>query len=157
MSDRLAELRRQRALVEQHLAWLDREIAAETARLSPAEAGAKIAAVVTAAKPAATPSITKPIIPAPAMASVTPAVTPPANPEADRILEEFHVAPATVHEDVRKGCFLYFAAALAIFAAIIALLYFTIPRKEIRRNPAMPSSEENVIATPSSPRSNEKR
>jgi hypothetical protein len=28
MSDRLPELRRQRALVAEHLAWLDREIAA---------------------------------------------------------------------------------------------------------------------------------
>jgi hypothetical protein len=153
MPDRLAELRRQRALMQQHVDWLDREIAAETARLSPAEAGAKIAAVVAAATPSVSPSIAKPIILDPAAPSVTPAIATPANPEAERILDEFRVAPASLHTDVKKGCFLYLAAAFALLAAVITILYFTLPRKEIRRRPL---PEENADAT-SSQRSSEKR
>jgi hypothetical protein len=163
MSDRLAELRRQRALVQQHVEWLDREIAAEAARLSPAEAGAKLAAVVAAATPAvATPAgappLAKPVAPTTRSRPSTPSTDAPeatATPEAERILDEFRVEPTSLHSDVRKGCLLYFAAALALFAAVVALLYFTLPHKELRPRSDPPEQEGN--AADSSQRSNEKR
>ena len=34
--------------------------------------------------------------------------------------------PAAVHQDVRKGCFLYFAGAFVVLGIVIAILYFTI-------------------------------
>jgi hypothetical protein len=159
MSDRLAELRRQRALVQQHVEWLDREIAAETARLNPAQAGAKIAAVVAAAAPAVatTPAVMPSAVAAPIAKTLasnpslhsTPPVNVPevaADPEAERILDEFRTTPGSLHQDVRKGCFLYFAAALALLAAIVALLYFTLPHKEIRPRADGAESEQNGSA-----------
>jgi hypothetical protein len=106
MPDRLAELRRQRALVQEHLAWLDREIAA--------------------AAPPAPPAA--PMPPAPASGAAPAAPPPPAAGAADvdEIVAHYRSAPGAVREDVRKGCLLYFALALAVFAAGVAILYFTI-------------------------------
>jgi hypothetical protein len=116
MADRLEELRRQRALVQQHLEWLDREIAAEAGKTQRAETGAKLAAVVTSpAKLTAPPA--------------APGIAPQANPDAEKILDEYRVAPASLHSDVRKGCFLYFGAALAIFFGVVAILYFALSRR----------------------------
>jgi hypothetical protein len=116
MADRLEELRRQRVLVQQHLEWLDREIAAEAGKSKQAETGAKLAAVVTnPTKPTALPA--------------APGTAPQANPDAEKILDEYRVAPASLHSDVRKGCFLYFAAALAIFFGVVAILYFVLSQR----------------------------
>jgi hypothetical protein len=126
MSDRLAELRRQRELVQQHLAWLDREIAAEAAKQNPAQTAAALAAAVAATTPKISPA---PLAQSAADVSATPPAAAQANPDADRILEEFRVSPSALHHDVKKGCFLYFAAALALFFAIVALLYIALSRR----------------------------
>lgn len=130
MSDRLAELRRQRELMQQHLAWLDREIAAEAAKQYPAETSAKIAAIVTASVPKS--PVATPITP-PARESIAPpagvAASISAAPDADLILEEYRTPPATLHHDVRKGCFLYFAAALVLLVVVVAILYVTLTRR----------------------------
>lgn len=120
MSDRLNELRRQRALVAEQLAWLDREISAA--------AGAPPAAPVAPA-PVTTPAA--PVTPRPEPVS---APTPPAtvDPEvstavaadADSLLDEYRVAPEELKTDVKKGCFLYFFAALALLALVVIGLYF---------------------------------
>jgi hypothetical protein len=116
MADRLEELRRQRALVQQHLEWLDREIAAESGKSTQAQTGAKLAAVVTLSNPA---NVTAP--PGPAESA------PQRNPDAaDKILDEYRVAPESLQSDVRKGCWIYFAAALAIFFGVVAILYFAL-------------------------------
>lgn len=98
MSDRLAELQRQRALVQQHLAWLDREIAAASASAD--------ASAASSSAPAPTPG-------APA-----PTPTPPADPTA--LLEQYRASATDPKTDVRKGCLLYFLAAFAMLGVMIA-------------------------------------
>lgn len=117
MPDRLAELRRQRALVQEHLAWLEREIAATES------AGGKIAAEVRPAIPAS-PLPRPSASPAP----ITPP-SPPSDASIDKLLEQYRSAPGSVKQDVRKGCLLYFALALAVFAASVAVLYFLLGPK----------------------------
>lgn len=102
-ADRLAELRRQRALAQEQLAWLDREIAAQTAGQM-------------ATPPAA--SALPPISPR--------ADTPPTAASADALMEDYRVPPAALHQDVRKGCFVYFALALAVLVAVTLGLYFAL-------------------------------
>lgn len=106
MSDRLAELVRQRALVQEHLAWLNREIAAaaEAARVVP---------------PAENAGAAPPDRPASAV-SVAPAV---AGLDADEIMARYQVSPVTVKNDVRKGCLLYFVAGLGLLAGVVVVLY----------------------------------
>jgi len=135
MSDRLAELRRQRALVQQHLEWLEREIRAEDATANPT-------------RPSATAPLPSPTSRGPAAGMTT---APPARPlrpdthpnedsgitanraeggpDVERILEEYRAPPGALHHDVRTGCLLYFAAAFVLFCAVIALLYFTLSRR----------------------------
>jgi hypothetical protein len=125
MPDRLAELVRQRALVQEHLAWLDREIA--NARQPPSP-GAE-----------APPLVSPPSISASSMPTVGTSVQTSKNPgeaghvaggpetltsDVDTILAQYQVAPTVVKQDVRKGCFLYFAAAFVLLGLGVTLLYF---------------------------------
>lgn len=125
MSDRLQELLRQRALVEEHLAWLDGEIAA-----AGGESADKSEAPLW---PAASPA--KPASPNPAVSALTatpPAVALPSTPAlppevakvADQIIEEYRVEPKALHTDVRKGCLLYFFAALGLVILGAVGFYF---------------------------------
>ena len=123
MSDRVRELLRQRALLQEHLAWLEHEIAAASDKKS------EIA--VAPAAPVAPPSPTA--LPPAATAGVAIAAkvigataTSETAPAADRMLEEYRVPPTTLQSDVRRGCFLYFAAALMLVALGVTVLYFTI-------------------------------
>jgi len=116
MSDRLAELRRQRALLSEHVAWLDREIAAESAKTGGTRPAS--AAPSSETKPPASAtisSISALIAPNPTAAS--------APADADAILNEYRVAPDTLKTDVRKGCLLYFTLALVLLGAAVALLW----------------------------------
>src|SRR3954467_14437991 len=115
MSDRLAELRRQRALQQEHLAWLDREIAAELEKLRTTQPGAAIAAVVAAraTDPAAMVAPVKPSAPVPP-------------PVVDAIIEEYRVPAEDLHTNVKKGCLLYLAAAFALLFVGVVILYFAI-------------------------------
>jgi hypothetical protein len=130
MADRLAELLRQRALLQEHLAWLDAEIAAA----SPLPGATPVARPPTAATPAL----------APAAARILSAATPPAattvNPQSafgtpvpvapvsggagDDILEQYRVSDTSLKTDVRKGCLLYFAAAFALLGLGVAILWY---------------------------------
>jgi hypothetical protein len=106
MSDRPAELRRQRALIAEHLAWLDREIARATPAASPAPDS---------------PAPTTPPLPS------APAPLPPPpelkNLEADAILDRYRTEERSLKDDVRKGCFLYCAAAVVLLALGVAAIY----------------------------------
>ena len=96
--DRLQELRRQRALVQEHLVWLDREIAALSGGVRPA---------VPPAAPAASPA------PAPA-----------GDPETEALIETYRAESISSLASVRRGCFLVFFAALAVFGLAVLALYF---------------------------------
>lgn len=123
MPDHLAELRRQRALIAAHLAWLDREIEAASGKTDPAPAPSGALA-------AQDPALATAIVAA-ALKAQTAAATPehPAvAAAADTILEEYRIPSETLKTDVRKGCFLYFAAALLFVAATAVILYFVLRR-----------------------------
>lgn len=130
MSDRLQDLLRQRALIQEQLAWLDREIAAASA----ADA---------TTTPAPAPQPARAPLPQPgylasqaaAIAAHQAAARDPAtdrgeNPAvaaaADAILEKYRVQPDSLRTDVRQGCFLYFFGALAAVAVIVVGLYYAL-------------------------------
>lgn len=102
MSDRLAELRRQRTLVQQHLAWLDGEIAA--AEKFPAPAAATL--------PAST---------APTRASTAPGI-PPA--DADALLARYAEEERTKPGQVKRGCWIAFLILFAGFWGAVGVWYF---------------------------------
>jgi len=108
MSDRLDELRRQRALAAEEQARLDREIAAASGEPAPAPTPASAAGA-----------------PAPQPVNLAPPVPPQVAAEAERILEQYRVAPDTLKTDVKKGCFLYFFAALALVGLAVVAFYFS--------------------------------
>jgi hypothetical protein len=110
--DRLAELQRQRALIQQHLAWLDREIAAAERR------------------PIAAPSDAPQALPSPAVPSALPAgrdaTTAELEAEAEAVMAEYRLSSTDVQRDVRRGCFIYAAAGFLLFVAVVAGLYFAL-------------------------------
>ncbi|MBL9186417.1 MAG: hypothetical protein JNK23_02970 [Opitutaceae bacterium] len=108
MPDRLDELRRQRALVQEHLAWLEREITATEGKAAPNK-----------------PTVATPL---PAMRAATQA-SAPLDTRVEDVLAHYRKEPATVKQDVRKGCLIYFALALFAVAAVVALFYFTLGPK----------------------------
>ncbi len=114
MSDRLEQLRRQRALVQEQLAWLDREIAGAEVRAGP-EATPTSAATARAADDKAAP--------ASEAASLS---TGTSSGDEEDLIARYGAGPETVKSDVRKGCFIYFAAAVVLLAAVVAALYFTL-------------------------------
>jgi hypothetical protein len=97
MPDRLAQLHRQRALLLEHVAWLEAEIAREN--------------------PSALSPVARPAEPVPA-AAVMP---------SDQTLPDFN--PAGVHQDVKRGCWIYFSAALLLLALGTLALYFVVTRR----------------------------
>jgi len=96
VSDRLEELRRQRALQREHLDWIEREIAA-------LEAAAR-------QEPPAQP----PTIP----------VAPGEDElQAEAILQEYVQPQASIEKRTKLGCLLYFAVALALLALGLAAVH----------------------------------
>ena len=107
MSDRLADLQRQRALAQEQVAWFDREIARETGQAS-----------VPTPVPAAAP-----------VASVLPRPTVAASDEAtaraaQEIIAQYQASPLTAAKDVKKGCYLWFIFALGVLAICTVGVYF---------------------------------
>ena len=102
MSDRLTDLRRQRVAIQQHLEWLDREIAtAQTgasSQLQPAPAA---------------------IQPAPVAAPSASVVTAP-----EAILPDMgQPDPANAARQAKTGCLLYLAVALVVLCATIFIIF----------------------------------
>ena len=128
MSDRLPELLRQRALLLEHLAWLDREIAGITAQSPTTNPPVPPTAPLLPTPPQ--PPSSAPI-PSNQVTSVRPETAPATElqPVSDEILEKYRVAPAALQSDVRRGCFLYFVGAFVLLGIVIVILYFTIGRR----------------------------
>ena len=101
MSDRLKNLQRQRALAQEQLAWIDREIAQETGRApSPSQP------VAASVKPAGGADAVK------------------ASRLADEIMASYQNEAAASPSNVKRGCFLYFALALVLLGLSLVALYF---------------------------------
>jgi hypothetical protein len=96
VSDRLDELRRQRALQRDHLDWIEREIAAleEAAR----------------AQPPAEPPV---VLPAP----------PADEASAEAILREYVQPAASIEKRTQLGCALYLCLVLALMALGVFAVY----------------------------------
>jgi hypothetical protein len=104
VSERLKDLQRQRALAQEQLDWLDREIARETGAAAP---------------PA----------PSPAPAAAAPTTAGPAHSEAEveAMMAQYRSDPEALQTNVKRGCFLYFFVALGLL--LLALLAFYFLRK----------------------------
>ena len=139
MPDRLAEIRRQRALVAEHLAWLDREIAAA----APASA-----APVAPTAPAVVPAPIAPLDPAAILAAATaakPAAQISAAPSIEDDIAEKHLPrrqPDSIQQDVRRGCLLYFAIAALLVIGLCALLVWVSRAYNKSHPPAPPPPQE---------------
>ena len=111
MSDRLADLQRQRALAQEQVAWFDREIARETGQVAP-------------------------VTPAPAVAPVIPRPTAAAADEAaaraaQEIIAQYQDGPSpqSAAKDMKRGCYLAFFLALGAVALIFLTAYFIYTRR----------------------------
>jgi hypothetical protein len=102
--DRLQELRRQRALVQEQLAFLDREIAATSGQ-------------ATSAKPA----VPSPL-PVPA-AHLQPAVSAADGAEVDELIKSLEEESRSNPVEVKRGCIWIFVAAIVLFALCLVAFY----------------------------------
>ena len=102
MPDRLDLLRHQRALVQEQLAWIDREIAELSSR----------------AAPGTTPAPQTP--PAPRPSPVSPAPIAPILAD----FPEYQADAASMQSAARRGCLMYAALAFALLIAATVALYF---------------------------------
>lgn len=107
------------------MAWLDAEIAAEEIR-SPSTS------VPTPNTPAATIVPSSPTTPialsgaANVRLEAAGALAESADAHAEEIMGEYRQPAKDLQHDVRKGCFLYFAAGLLLFFAAVVGLYFAL-------------------------------
>jgi hypothetical protein len=99
VSDRLAELQRQRELLRDHLAWIEREIAAES-------------------------GLSRPEIPNPPPSARPVHREPVAAPEAEAILAEFRQPSLSIANQTKAGCIAYFALAVGLLALLVTGFYF---------------------------------
>ncbi len=128
MSARLQELLRQKALLSEHSAWLDREIAIERARTAQAD-GAEVsppapeAAPAVAATPPAQPEQTAEAAPAqPGISPASPA-PPVATGSTPPVPAEYQTEPKLIRRAVTWGCLFYFMGALALLGLGIVAMY----------------------------------
>jgi len=126
VSDRLAELSRQRALVQEHLAWLDREIAAlkGAAGASELRQSAPLAAAPQAAQAGGAAVPPSPI----ASVTVIPAA-PAADPaDAEAMIQRYGYDPTSGTADVKRGCWIAFGAALVLLGLAVTVAWFLLRR-----------------------------
>ncbi len=116
--DRISELRRQRALIAQHLAWIDAELTT---------AGAAQAGLASASNPASLASLDLSSAP-PAIPSATTAHEPGvamAHARADEIIEKYRATEALDPKATKRGCLVLFGALFALVGAgLLAIYYF---------------------------------
>lgn len=109
VSDRLNELRRQRALVQQHLEWLEAEIAA-------AEPKAHAAAPVRVPSASHAEGASSPI------ESISLRETPSSS-ELDALLAAQKSAPANSAAEVKRGCFVAFGLLFVVLGLAVYGFY----------------------------------
>jgi hypothetical protein len=125
--DRLAELRRQRALVAQHLAWIDAELIAAGAGHTPAPSSP--AASAPSSPPSSDATASEPKEASVGTSSDTPAaeIDPAlalANARADEIIEKYRATEALDPKAARRGCLVLFGAAFALLGALLLAIYY---------------------------------
>lgn len=115
--DRLSKLLQQRALVSQHLSWLDAEIAAVS---SPGAISGPPTTQIEAAPPPPRPAEPIPLEnpPEPAPESLT-----EANSRADEIIERYRATEALNPAETKRSCLLLMAATFLLGTAILLGVY----------------------------------
>jgi len=103
MTDRLQELLRQRALIQEHLAWLDREID---------DANGIPPLPTTGARPTLTSS-----------SATSPRPAANASDEAEKILGQYSIDTHVVRTDTRRGCLMMFFIGFSLFILASAIGY----------------------------------
>ena len=134
-SDRLTHLRRQQTLLREHLAWLDAEVARETAAdnsptaaitAATAAANASAAAAVNVplgeVAPAFPPSL--PAMTAAAGRTESPASTAVAAETPDELLQRFAETERLQPDRARLGCLAAAVLAFLLLGGGVALVYF---------------------------------
>ena len=110
MSDRLDEYRRQRALLKEHLDWLDRQIA-----------GLEGFPEVESRRPVAPPE-TGTGAPPPMLSSG------PSDLDAESILSQYRQPEGTLQSEARRGCLFFFSIGLVLTALAVFVLYLMVRR-----------------------------
>lgn len=133
MEDRLAELKRQRALVAEHLQWIDQEIL--RARGAPLPAAAPAPSATT---PAPAPVSANTGAPSP---TEQPAETSPVAPAGD--------LPAldrqNIRQDMKRGCLIWAALAFLLVVLVFALMAWF---GRQHRPPPKPAVEGSTLVAP---------
>jgi len=127
MSDRLQELLRQRALLSEHAAWLEREIALEQGTESQAAATPVESPSMPAEAPAENAESPAPPPPAAGVSPSPGPLTPLADAGAqtpDAILPEFPPEPKDIRKNVTRGCLLYFVTAFVLLGLGVVAIYW---------------------------------
>jgi hypothetical protein len=124
--DRLAELRRQRALVAQHLAWIDAELTAAGAGKPPAAAERPAAASTELSGLEGLPNPAAPAAPVePEAAQAADPVLALANARADEIIEKYRATDALDPNVAKRGCLVLFVAFFVLgVLALLAIYHF---------------------------------
>jgi hypothetical protein len=122
MADRLQELLQQRALIKEHLAWLEGEIAAASGR--PLEATRPASPAASPAQPAPSPSPSTPVTAV--KIATAPVVTGPRlHDDEDSLIAKLAAEEKSAPVPTKKGCWIFFwVTLLVIGAAAWALLLF---------------------------------
>lgn len=102
VSDRLNDLRRQRELIQQHLEWLDAEIALESLG-EPAE-------VILTERPRFT--------------APDPSRSVPPSPDPDALLRQYSVEARNSPAKAKLGCWVAFVSAFVLFTTVVTAWYF---------------------------------
>lgn len=126
MSDRLRHLQRQQALLREHLAWIETEIARETSAIRTPATGTPANETVTMpAASAAVPTPTTLVAPTPATPLTPTATTTAAGilPEADALIERYAREERQNPQDIRRGCFLAFITAFLLLAGSVTAVW----------------------------------
>ena len=117
--DRLAELRRQRALVAQHLAWIDSELTAAGA----GQTSQPVAAPASTMPSAVSDEPGEPATPA-TLASSEDAALALAQTRADEIIEKYRATEALDPRAAQRGCLGLFGALFALAGFVILAIYY---------------------------------
>jgi hypothetical protein len=130
MADRLQELLQQRALIKEHLEWLDAEIAAYSGRTGDLRppAATRAAAPVAAPAPVPTFSSARTAAPEPARVPIAAVAAPLAShtpDEAEALIAKLAAEENTQPVPTKQGCWISFLAVLlvAVVGAWILLHY----------------------------------
>ena len=111
MTERLQKLLRQRTLIQEHLAWLDREIAE-------AEGVPSLPPAINRSTPVAanTGSAARTVTAPPATITKT--------DDADEILGKFQQEARATPADARRGCLIVFFVVLGVIILAVGIAYY---------------------------------